>query len=162
MLLARVAHRHGKAAELGHRRQVLAELAGAYQQHAVLGAEDIDQQAVAQRQLPRSLCGAERHLPVGQAHRPPHHSALLQFLHEIVQRRRVGVEFQQQLEGPAAGRAEAVGLVGGHAVRDETRRAAADARPVLCDQIIFDAAAADGPHDAAVFGQCQDRAGRPR
>ena len=51
VFLARIAHRHGEAAEQRHRGEVLGQLAGADQQHAVLGAEGVDQLASRRRSV---------------------------------------------------------------------------------------------------------------
>ena len=71
--------------------------------------------------------------------------------------------FDGQLNGAAAGQAEAVRFVGGDAVADQLRGAACDA--VLAhalDQVVLDAAAGDGSDYAAIVADGQQRADRTR
>jgi hypothetical protein len=77
----------------------------------------------------------------------------------LLQAGRIGVEFQQQLQRAAAGQAEAVGLVGAHAVTHQLRRAVGNAQVlvqglgVASDQIVFDAAARYRANGASVLAQ---------
>ena len=122
VLLARVADGHGEAAEQGHGRQVLGQLAGADQQHAVLGAEGVGHAALVDRQFRRRIGRFQRRRAIGQAHGAPHQPAAFEQRDQLGQAGGIRIVFEQQFERAAAGQAEAVRLVGGDAVLHQRGR----------------------------------------
>ena len=180
VFLARVAHRHRKAAKQRHGRQIFGQLSGSDQQHAVLRTEAIHQHRVGHTQRLGRLRQRQRDLAVAQSHAAQHQPTGLQRSHEIRKRQCVGVVFQQQLQRAAARKAESVRLVGGDAVLDQGRRARGHARrrrlrsartcrlgfaigaAVPVDQVVFNATARYRPDHGAVFTQRHDRPHRAR
>jgi hypothetical protein len=146
-----------------------AKLAGADQEHAVLGAEGVGELGVVHLELVGGGGFGELHGARCERHRALHEPAFFEFGHQGVERSGVGVVFEQQFERAAAGQAEAVRLVGGDAVLHQRGRraqghvfAVAVRVAVARDQVVLDAAARDRTHHRAVIGQRHDRADRPR
>ena len=146
VLDTRIAQRDRKAAELCHCGKVLGELARADQQHAVLGAESVDQLLVIHRQFVRRLGLSQPDCAVCERHRALHQLAGFKRGDQCVERGDFGVVFEQQLERAAAWQAEAMRLVCGDAILDERRRTAGNLfsgavrAAVTRDQIVLDAA----------------------
>jgi hypothetical protein len=161
IFLTRVADGDDETVEDRHGREVLGQGAGADQQHAVAGAKHVVQRVGVDVQRLGRFGRVQRDVAGGQVYAAAYQGAREQLRGQLLQRGGIGVEFQHQLERAAAGQAEAMGLIGGHAIGHDPRRLApaacmvhllAQARVAL-QQVVLDAAARHRTHGLAVFAQ---------
>ena len=158
VFLARIAHRHGKAAEQRHGGQVFRQLAGAYEQHAVFRAKGVDQFRGRHAELAGCGTQALADRAVFQADLALHQLSGFECADQGGEIGRARVKLQQQLQRAAARQAKAVRFVGAHTVFDEggrprrnrlalnrcaLRLAGRIGLGVLVDQVVFNAAARD-------------------
>ena len=116
VFLARVADGDCKTAKNGHGCQAFGQWPGADQQHPEFGAEGVDQVRVRGVAIGRRAAGLQFRVAIEQRDAALHQTARIELRHQGDKTLRIGVEFQQQLQGSAAGQAKAVGLIGADAV----------------------------------------------
>ena len=170
VFFARIAHGDGKSVEQSHGGQVLGELTGTDQQHAVLRPEGVHQLHLINAEFGGRIADLHVHAAVDQQGRALHQLALFKRQYQLVQLLGVRVKFQQQLQCAAARQTEAMRFIRCDTVFHPVRRAAGNDRcftgglsagvslSETVNQIVFNTTARHRTDHCAGFAQRHDGA----